>query len=327
MSSTDLEAPSRKLLLAAIIIVVGLHVLTAIALAAVKTPELKVDKKETPTIEIELISLPPEITEPEVEVVEVVPKQEPKPQEKPKPQIKEQQLPKPQPVVQPKPKAPVKPVVTEKKITPKAAPIAPVKEQKTVERPKELPKETLVKPKVDTSVADEQRKIIAAQAKAAQEAQAVREAQAQATREAQAAANAKAVKEEAESAARAQAAKEAEAAALAKAQAAKEAAAAASNTPVNFTASAANWASTPNFSFPDRAARKANSGDVLEVVLVLRVNKQGGIDSVSVAKSSGNTMLDKEAQRQVRSGKFKPFTKNGTPVVGNVTLPIAYKVP
>ena len=96
---------------------------------------------------------------------------------------------------------------------------------------------------------------------------------------------------------------------------------------MSFTASAANWASAPNFSFPDRAARRARSGDTLNVVLVLRVNKQGGIDSVRVAQSSGNTLLDKEAQRQVRSGKFKPFTKNGAPVVGNVTLPISYAVP
>ena len=138
--------------------------------------------------------------------------------------------------------------------------------------------------------------------------------------DAKAAAQAKAARE-AEAAAQAQAAREA-------AEAAAEAAARAqSNEPVSFTASAANWASAPNFSFPDRAARRARSGDTLNVVLILRVNKQGGIDSVRVAQSSGNTLLDKEAQRQVRSGKFKPFTKNGAPVVGNVTLPISYAVP
>ena len=114
---------------------------------------------------------------------------------------------------------------------------------------------------------------------------------------------------------------EAEAAARAKE------AAAASNEPVNFTASNANWAAAPNFSFPERAARRARSGDTLNVVLVLRVNKQGGIDNVRIAQSSGNAALDKEAARQVRSGKFKPFMKNGTPVVGNVTLPVSYNVP
>ncbi|WP_261869736.1 energy transducer TonB [Psychrobacter sp. JCM 18901] len=96
---------------------------------------------------------------------------------------------------------------------------------------------------------------------------------------------------------------------------------------MSFTASSANWASAPNFSFPERAARRARSGDTLNVVLVLRVNKQGGIDNVRVAQSSGNPLVDKEARRQVRSGKFKPFTKNGVPVVGDVTLPISYAVP
>ena len=159
--------------------------------------------------------------------------------------------------------------------------------------------------------------------KAAQEAEAKarQEAEARAAHEAKRAAEAKAARE-AQAAAQAKAAQEAaEAAAQAKA-------AAASNTPQNFTATNADWASAPRFSFPKRAARRARSGDTFNVVLSLRVNKQGGIDSVSLAKSSGNPVLDKEAQRQVRSGKFKPFTNNnGVPVVGNVTLPISYTVP
>ena len=316
MSSTDLEAPSRKLLFAAIIIVLALHVLTVIALASIKTPELKVENKNNASpIEIELVSLPAEMATPVAEIKAA-------PKEEPRPPVVEQPQPEPKPVEQPKPKTPAKPVVTETKVQPKATPKEPVKKQET----KEKPTEPLVDPKIAEAAANEQRKLIAAraeraaqqaQAQAAREAQANRDAQAQAAREAQAQA--------ARAAAEAKAAKEA--AARAQADAAAKAAAAASNTPVNFTATNANWASAPNFSFPDRAARRASPGDVLEVVLVLRVNKQGGIDSVNVAKSSGNTLLDKEAQRQVRSGKFKPFMKNGVPVVGNVTLPIAYKVP
>lgn|GEM_PF-310918 len=120
---------------------------------------------------------------------------------------------------------------------------------------------------------------------------------------------------------------EADAKAKAEADAAKKAAEAATNTPVNFTATNANWASMPKFSFPGRASRGTKSGDTFEVVLLLRVNKQGGIDSVQLAKSSGNAILDREAQRQVRSGRFTPFKKDGVPVVGNVTLPISYQVP
>lgn len=328
MSSTDLEAPPLRLILIAIILVVGLHLLTAIALVIIKAPTLKDEPiKETPPLEIQMVTLPTEPIENVVTEVEEVPqsKAESIPTSKPEP--------KPEPKTQQKMKAvtPVDPVVREEEpIVQKEKPVQtpPIKEPPVKKKIEDKP------PVIDKSVADEQRRIIAAQAeKTAQQAErqaqakALQEAQAQAARDAQAQADANAAKEAAQKAAQAKAEREAEAAARAKAEAAAKAAAAASNEPVNFTASAANWASAPNFSFPDRAARRARSGDTLNVVLVLRVNKQGGIDSIRVAQSSGNPLLDKEAQRQVRSGKFKPFTKNGAPVVGNVTLPIAYAVP
>ena len=328
MSSTDLEAPPLRLILIAIILVVGLHLLTAIALVIIKAPTLKDEPiKETPPLEIQMVTLPTQPIENVVTEVEEVPqsKAESIPTSKPEP--------KPEPKTQQKMKAvtPVDPVVREEEpIVQKEKPVQtpPIKEPPVKKKIEDKP------PVIDKSVADEQRRIIAARAeKAAQQAErqaqakALQEAQAQAARDAQAQADANAAKEAAQKAAQAKAEREAEAAARAKAEAAAKAAAAASNEPVNFTASAANWASAPNFSFPDRAARRARSGDTLNVVLVLRVNKQGGIDSIRVAQSSGNPLLDKEAQRQVRSGKFKPFTKNGAPVVGNVTLPIAYAVP
>ena len=328
MSSTDLEAPPLRLILIAIILVVGLHLLTAIALVIIKAPTLKDEPiKETPPLEIQMVTLPTEPIENVVTEVEEVPQSKAESIPTPKPE------PKPEPKTQQKMKAvtPVDPVVREEEpIVQKEKPVQtpPIKEPPVKKKIEDKP------PVIDKSVADEQRRIIAAQAeKAAQQAErqaqakALQEAQAQAARDAQAQADANAAREAAQKAAQAKAEREAEAAARAKAEAAAKAAAAASNEPVNFTASAANWASAPNFSFPDRAARRARSGDTLNVVLVLRVNKQGGIDSIRVAQSSGNPLLDKEAQRQVRSGKFKPFTKNGAPVVGNVTLPIAYAVP
>ena len=328
MSSTDLEAPPLRLILIAIILVVGLHLLTAIALVIIKAPMLKDEPiKETPPLEIQMVTLPTQPIENVVTEVEDVPQSKAESIPTPKPE------PKPEPKTQQKMKAvtPVDPVVREEEpIVQKEKPVQtpPIKEPPVKKKIEDKP------PVIDKSVADEQRRIIAAQAeKTAQQAErqaqakALQEAQAQAARDAQAQADANAAKEAAQKAAQAKAEREAEAAARAKAEAAAKAAAAASNEPVNFTASAANWASAPNFSFPDRAARRARSGDTLNVVLVLRVNKQGGIDSVRVAQSSGNPLLDKEAQRQVRSGKFKPFTKNGAPVVGNVTLPIAYAVP
>ena len=335
MSSTDLDAPPLKSILIAILVVLGLHVLTAVALVAIKpsTPKTPLSK-QTPPIEIELVTLPAELPEETIETVKPV-------------EVKKMPSPKPVPAAKPKPVAEVsKPVVQKQKaeVTPQPKvekPVPVTKEPVADKLPTKKPiKQEKQQPDIDKTFEKqqaEQRRIVAAQAeKAAQEAanQArakalqddIQKANAKAARDAQAQAeaNAKAAKDAAE----AKAAKQAEeAAARAKAEADAKAAATASNEPVNFTASAANWASAPNFSFPDRAARRARSGDTLNVVLVLRVNKQGGIDSVRVAQTSGNAALDKEAARQVRSGKFKPFTKNGAPVVGNVTLPVAYNVP
>ena len=337
MSSTDLDAPPLRLILIAIFIVVGLHALTAIALVTIKAPEPKDEPiKEMPPLEIQMVTLPAKLAESVVAEVEATPqsKAQPIPESKtePNPEPKSERKSEPKPQQKMKALTPADSVVTEKE---------PAVQKETP--PEKLPiKEQPVKKKIedkqpqqkqidaDKAAADEQRRMIAAQAeKAAQQAESQAQAkalqEAHAAREAQAQTDAKAAKEAAQKAARAKAEREAESAARAEADA--NARAAASNEAVNFTASAANWASTPNFSFPDRAARRARSGDTLNVVLVLRVNKQGGIDSVRIAQSSGNALLDKEAQRQVRSGKFKPFTKNGVPVVGNVTLPIAYAVP
>ena len=347
MSSTDLDAPPLKSVLIAILVVLGLHVLTAVALVAMKPSTAKIPlPKPTPPIEIELISLPAALPKETVkETLEVA-----KPVEKNTAKVeveKTSPIPKPQPVSKSKPKAvaetPKKPVLQKQKsevVAPvkveKSKPI--VKEKVTQELPTKKPvQQQKQHPNIDKAFDEqqaknqqaEQRRLVAAQAeKAAQEAanqaralqEDIQKANAKAAHDAQAQADAKAEKEAAQKAAAMAAQKEAETAARAKE-------AAASNEPVNFTASNANWASAPNLSFPERAARRARSGDNLNVVLVLRVNKQGGIDSVRIAQSSGNAALDKEAARQVRSGKFKPFMKNGAPVVGNVTLPVAYVVP
>lgn len=310
--------------------------LTAVALVAMKPSAPKVAlPKQTPPIEIELVSLPAALPKEPEKVVKSVEK------EVTKVVIdKSTPAPKPQAIIKPKPvtETPKQPVVQERK--PDITPL--VKKEKTTSIAQEKPSQKQTKqeephPAIDKAISEqlannqkvnnqqaEQRRLVAAQAeKAAQEVQlqqaqeAQRVANAKAARDAQAKASAEAANDAAQKAARA--AKQAEEAAKAAAE---------SNEPVNFTASSANWVSAPNFSFPERVARRANSGDTLNVVLILRVNKQGGIDNVRIAQSSGNAALDKEATRQVRSGKFKPFTNNaGVPVVGNVTLPVSYAVP
>ena len=319
MSSTDLDAPPLKSLLLAIVAVLGLHVLAAIALVAIKTPELKPEpKKEMSPLEIKFVSLPAKTVSTEVEKQTVTAKKEVQPEVQVQPAPQPEPKPK-EPVKQPTetPVKPKEPVV--KNVEPKVTPVIASEKPRPDTSQKVAPKEPLPKPKVDNSAAEAQRQA-AAQAESERQARkAEQEAQARAEQEAKRVADAKA-------AAQAKAAAEA-AAAQARAEAEAAAALAQSNEPVSFTASSANWASAPNFSFPERAARRARSGDTLNVVLVLRVNKQGGIDNVRVAQSSGNPLVDKEARRQVRSGKFKPFTKNGVPVVGDVTLPISYAVP
>ena len=328
MSSTDLETPPLKSILIAILVVVGLHVLTAVALVAMKPSAPKVaPPKQTPPIEIELVSLPAALPKEPEKVLKSVEK------EVTKVVIdKSTPAPKPQAIIKPKSvtETPKQPVVQERK--PDITPL--VKKEKTTSIAQEKPSQKQTKqeephPAIDKAISEqlannqklnnqqaEQRRLVAAQAE-----KAAQEVQLQQAQEAQRVANAKAARD-------AQAKASAEAARAAKQAEEAAKAAAESNEPVNFTASSANWVSAPNFSFPERVARRANSGDTLNVVLILRVNKQGGIDNVRIAQSSGNAALDKEATRQVRSGKFKPFTNNaGVPVVGNVTLPVSYAVP
>ena len=317
MSSTDLDAPPLKLILAAIMIVVGLHVLTAVALVAIKTPEIKVEpKKDTPPIEIEMVTLPVKTAIPEVEEVQEA---TPKTQSKPEPKKQAPSKPKVAPVVKTKQNAPEKLVVKDKKAD--IAPVVKVEEKKPDIIKKEVSKKPIVESKVDTSMADsqreaeERRKILAAESqKAAQEAhdravqEAKRIADAKAAREAQAEADAK-------KAAEAKAAKDA-----------AKAAAAASNEPVSFTAGDAEMIKTPRFSVPASVLRRAKTGDTFNVLLKVTVDKQGRVSDVLLVGESGNNIVDKEAVRKMRSARFRPFTKNGVPVVGVVTLPVSHIV-
>ena len=149
MSSTDLDAPPLKSLLLAIVAVIGLHVLAAIALVAIKTPELKPEpKKEMSPLEIKFVSLPAETVSTEVEKQTVTAKKEvqpevpvqPVPQPEPKPKE-----PARQPVETPaKPKEPVV-----KNPEPKVTPVIASEKPRPDTSQKVAPKEPLSKPKVD----------------------------------------------------------------------------------------------------------------------------------------------------------------------------------
>lgn len=312
MVSTNPKKSSFKLTATAISLVVLLHVLTAMALTTIKTPVNRTVKIAAP-IEIQLLA-------PAIEI------------EAPKIQIATESQSKKQTEIQ-------------YKLKPIAAPKSQVtKSLKPVDKPKSATKELLIKQQTtkvnstqsiikgtvnnnlkSTPVQTQPPSTAATLPTSTKIVTQPREISAMQAEEGTDINN----KDEA---LKAQALIEAEAARVAQnqadiqAQAAKKAALV-SNEPVRFLATSANWASAPLFSFPNRASRGTRSGDVFRVVLMLRVNKQGGIDSVRIAQSSSNSIIDREAQRQVRSGKFKPFTKDNVPVVGDVTLPIAYKVP
>lgn len=326
MGSTNSTTPPYKVILIVISVVVSLHLLTAMAIVMIEPATPNREEKVMPVIEIQLATPVSDIenTKSIVEKAEVEPvkkvleaAQQPKVANKPKAVANSQSL------VANSIKN-IKPKADSKAKTQQVA-----RKERTTQKQLDRKVDSVDLNKNTNSQAEqkaaqqaeqranEQRSILATQAKQREAELAELETQkvAQAQRDAQAAINAQATKDAAEKAARA--AEEAEA----------KAKKVASNMPVNFTANSASWASTPNFSFPNRAERGTRSGDSFTVILVLRVNKQGAIESVTVAKSSGNREIDRAAKEQVTRGKFKPFTKDGAARVGNVTLPIAYQVP
>ncbi|MFC6203400.1 TonB family protein [Psychrobacter urativorans] len=348
MASTNPNTSSLKLIVAAIGIVVILHLLTAMALVMINPPTpITVPPKALPPIEIQLLPPPVEIEPLKIDSIEIA---------QPEPVLQVKAQPKVKPVAAAKPQV-VKKAIEKIKPASKKVIIAPVTQEKTEpNEPKlpiaktakqapaaakpvnEQPLDIVTKSRISTASADAKRAQDIADAKAvadSKRAQDIADAKAVAdSKRAQDIADAKAVADskraqdiaDAKAAADSKRAKDiADAKAAAKAQAKIEAA---NNEPMSFTAGNADWAgSPPNFSFPSRAERGARSGDSFTVGLLFRVNKQGGIESVKVASSSGNALLDKTAVQQAGKGKFKPFTKDGMPRVGNVTLSVTYKMP
>lgn len=80
------------------------------------------------------------------------------------------------------------------------------------------------------------------------------------------------------------------------------------------------------FKIPDRARRVLGSNMEYSVVLHILIDKYGNISSISIAKSSGNISLDRQAKRDAMSMQFTAGTKDNKFVVSTVTLPISYKI-
>lgn len=79
---------------------------------------------------------------------------------------------------------------------------------------------------------------------------------------------------------------------------------------------------TPPPKFPDSMRKDGMSG-VVAVVLV--IDEKGSILTCSIAKSS-NPDFERPALDAVKSWKFKPGKKDGTPVKVRVTVPLRFNV-
>ncbi|MEX2558484.1 MAG: energy transducer TonB, partial [Pirellulales bacterium] len=76
--------------------------------------------------------------------------------------------------------------------------------------------------------------------------------------------------------------------------------------------------------YPAEAQRNGWQGTV---VLRVRVGETGRVRNVSVASSSGHTLLDAAAASAVRQWRFRPARLGGRPVETSVRLPVKFELP
>jgi protein TonB len=73
--------------------------------------------------------------------------------------------------------------------------------------------------------------------------------------------------------------------------------------------------------YPENARAKGWEGTVKLQILV---NTDGRVEDVRIVAGSGYTELDQTAQRAVRSWRFSPALKNGSPVAAWATVPVVF---
>ncbi|WP_171996350.1 TonB family protein [Psychrobacter sp. DAB_AL43B] len=266
--------------------------------------------KETPPIEIQMVTLPAEIKEPEVAMDTAEPVKPIQPQPKSvattKPKIAKES----QPLAKTKPAA--KPAATSENPKTKTQPDTTKAVENEPFKHKVKPQESISTVQADALAADNERKILAAQAeKAAQEAQ--RLADAKTAREAQALADAKAGRD-----AQAKAdAKKAQEIADAKAKAA----AAASNEPVNYgNIGKSSWLREPIFT-SIRDKDYGFQGTKASVTVSMSVDSNGNIGNIKISKSSGKNKFDTDFIRALSKAKLNPATRDNIPTKSTAILP------
>ena len=293
-STTDISTNNRTNM-SVVIGVLALHMGVAVGLSHMPPMPLKQTEPPKP-IEVQFIQ---EITE---LPVEPEPSPEPVAQpEPPKPEpVIEPEPPKPEPVIEPKPE-PIPEPIPEPVIEPEPKPEPiPEPEPEPVVEPEPEP-EIITSQIVDNrpsawEIQQEQERL---QREADERARLQREADERARLQREADERAR-LQREADERARSQ-------------------------RPITFSQSDASWRNRPHLTLPHSITQHLEPGEQLTVLLKLTVDKQGKITQVDIAESSGNNRFDRTAQKQIRSGRFRPFTQNGTPVKGIVIIPMTYE--
>ena len=286
MSSTDFNTPPVKLIMLAVSLVVGLHVLTAVALVAIKPPAPNIElPKVTPPIEIEMITLPP----PPIESEEVVIEER---EEEPVKKVKTQ--PKAKPVAAAKPK-----IVEKHKAKPvdKLKPTVnkTVKQEPTITELSSLP--------TDTNPTKED---LAERARILNEARESKERESK-EREAK-------EREAKEREAKEREAKEREA----KEREAKEREAAAQ--PVSYgNIGKSSWSREPIFT-SIKNKDYGLQGFEASISVSMSVDSNGNIGNIRKSKSSGNNEFDRDFIRALSKAKLHPATRGNNPTKSTATF-------
>lgn len=85
----------------------------------------------------------------------------------------------------------------------------------------------------------------------------------------------------------------------------------------------ADYLKNPAPLYPSMSRRLAEEG---KTILRVHVLSDGATDQVEIKTSSGSSRLDESAQRTVRTWKFVPAKRGGTPVESWVLVPITFRL-
>ncbi|MBE0407539.1 energy transducer TonB family protein [Psychrobacter sp. AOP22-C1-22] len=295
MSSTDLDAPPLRSILIAIIIVVTLHVLTAVALVAIKPPEIKVEpEKDTPPIEIEMVTLPPPPVEVEEKKVE---------DKKSEPVSKVKSQPKAASIKKHKPKPPK---VKDTKKTPLSTPgnsdlpdEPPPESTNNLSDNSNTPKLGGIVDSSSTTVI--QKNDVTVQKPTTSTHTSNNKPTKPTSSGGDSAVNNKSGDDEVTEAP-------------------------VDKGPVSFGASEATWkpGHQPNLSFLKGERRRLKKDISITVKII--VDEKGNIESAVISSGTGNKNIDSKIRKAIKKARLNPFIKNGVAVKGTVTLPVVYEI-